>query len=219
MSARGARGATTRNFPTVGPPTGTTPFRYATLTRQQRRPEVVFGRGGRQLNRAPVAQWIEHRTSNPTAAGSNPAGCAIKPQVRGGVRGPRRRSSRRFRGLCAPRYKVDTGRHPPRGTLCRPVTVRVTPEQGHVRPPAPHSHPDTATCEPCAPDTPLLPPRIHTAVSPETLTRQGSTRHNQAPRLVHKPCSQQGSGCSAKEPKGTIRAGFRVLPTQQRLLR
>src|SRR5699024_5501323 len=38
-------------------------------------------------------------------------------------------------------------------------------------------------------------------------------------RLIHKPCSQQGSGRSAKESKGTIRAGFRVLLTQQRLLR
>ncbi|WP_017613014.1 hypothetical protein [Nocardiopsis salina] len=38
-------------------------------------------------------------------------------------------------------------------------------------------------------------------------------------RLIHEPCSQQGSSHPAKESKGTIRAGFRVLPTQQRLLR
>lgn len=44
-------------------------------------------------------------------------------------------------------------------------------------------------------------------------------RAEYAQRLIHKPCSQQGSGRSAKESKGKIRAGFRVLLTQQRLLR
>jgi hypothetical protein len=31
------------------------------------------------VNRAPVAQWIEHRTSNPVVVGSSPTGRAIFP--------------------------------------------------------------------------------------------------------------------------------------------
>ncbi len=181
MSPRGRRQAAIRAPPPIAGPRATprpAPCGPAGS------PGVVACRTATQLNRAPVAQWIEHRTSNPTVAGSNPAGCATKPQVRRLIE-PHGAGGRPHLGLVV--------RSPARTQLAEdlpPPTAPVRPPWS-ARNPRAHGHGST-------PQRPL--------------PRRTGTSRTKGPGIGHQPGPTPAPGTTQGGPEPGTHARHRAAP-------